>query len=168
MPQAYKPLPTQERLHQLFEYSVVTGHLRWKVGPYAGKLTSTRLHPNGYFRVNVDKEGFLAHRIIWKLITGQEPSNVDIDHIDGVRNNNSWHNLRLASRSQNLSNCKRHRDNSSGYKGVHWDKKNRLWVASIYVRGVYHFLGRYASAGQAHNAYVEAANNLNGEYARAA
>jgi hypothetical protein len=169
MKRAYKPLPTQERLQELFEYSVVTGTLYHLQRPakgrgdgHAGRVVSGRVY------VTLDGQRYMAHRLIWCLVTGQDPSHLHIDHIDGDPTNNPWHNLRLATRSQNMSNCKTHKDNASGFKGVSWDKTKKRWQASICHQRKKIHLGRYTTPEEAHAAYLEAAHRLKGEFARAA
>ena len=64
---------------------------------------------------------------------GYIPSN--IDHIDGVGANNRIENLRQASVSENMYNTKMNTVNTSGFKGVHFNKRKRKWQAKLWVRG---------------------------------
>jgi hypothetical protein len=170
MPQHYKPLPTQERLQELFEYSVVTGTLTRKIGVYgaaAGCSVGGKSN-TGYWRAGVDRGHYQAHRLIWRLVTGEDPGELDVDHIDGERTHNAWHNLRLGTRSQNASNQRLRSDNTSGLKGACWDPVNQRWEVRIRFKKRSYFLGRFATAEEAHAAYMEAAHRLHGEFARAA
>jgi hypothetical protein len=90
---------------------------------------------------------------------------VMIDHRDGNPSNNRWSNLRRATVSQNNANRRLHRNNKCGFKGVVQNHIGR-WVASIYKNGQRHHLGCFATAQEAHAAYVAAARKLFGEFAR--
>ena len=170
MTRPYKPLPTQERLQELFEYSVVTGHLTWKAGPYRGRVAGRERTYAGQTRrfAFVDKSLYSYPRLVWMWVTDADPEVLDVDHIDCDPLHNAWHNLRLATRAQNLANLRKPSNNTSGFKGACWDKNRGLWLASIRHEGKHIYLGRYTTPEEAHAAYVEAAHRLKGEFARAA
>jgi gluconate kinase len=90
-----------------------------------------------------------------------------IDHIDRNRLNCQRNNLRPATNSQNLANRGKNRNNTSGYKGVTWDKERRKWLAQIEVRGRNRCLGRYDDKEEAHVAYCVALRKHFAEYAYA-
>ena len=76
------------------------------------------------------------HRIIWAYHYGAIPSNLQIDHIDGDRVNNTIGNLRLATHSQNKSNNKRaYRNSKSNILGVYWATRDKKWSAEIKLNG---------------------------------
>ena len=97
-----KPLPPQEELEKLLEYDPETGGLTWKERPremfleewhqrkwntrYAGQPALTSTLKGGYKYGNLFDQKVLAHRVIWKMVTGEDPQ--DVDHIDGNRWNN--------------------------------------------------------------------------------
>jgi HNH endonuclease/AP2 domain len=89
---------------------------------------------------------------------------VIIDHRDGDPSNNRWDNLRRATVAQNGANKPRHRNNTSGFKGVCRDRGR--WRAAIYKNGRRHPLGNFPTPEAAHAAYVKAARKLFGEFAR--
>jgi hypothetical protein len=147
---ASKSLPSQATLLQLLRYEPETGKLFWRERPlsmfadgghsaahtcarwnsrFARKEAFTAKQSAGYRHSNLGGEYLLAHRVIWKMETGEEPN--DVDHIDGVRDNNRWHNLRSVTREQNLKNASRHKDNLSGATGVRWAKSCSKWQAFI-------------------------------------
>jgi hypothetical protein len=147
---------TPEYLHQLFTYDPQDGSLRWKVarspnvsvGKIAGSLCT------GYKRVKIDGFSYLVHRLIWLMVTGAWPK-ADLDHINGIRTDNRFTNLREASRALNCQNQRRAQsDNRLGILGV-WAYKKRF-VAAITVNGKQRHLGVFDTAEQAHNAYVAA------------
>ena len=166
-----KPLPTQERLQELFDYSVTTGTLTRRkgfpgvsVGDVAGSVHRT----TGYRVIDVASDRYGAHRLVWMWVTGEDPGDQDIDHIDGCRTNNAWHNLRLATRSQNHCNRGPQANGTSGFKGVCFSKRRQKWRARLNVGYVEHHLGYFDTPEEAHAAYLAAAERLHGEFARAA
>ena len=102
------------------------------------------------------------HRVIMSAL-----SDDIIDHIDGDGLNNSRTNIRLVDHSQNMMNVGLRSHNTSGFKGVTWNKKAGKWEARIGCRGKYHYLGLYDDPSEAHDAYVVAAKSLHGEFRRA-
>ena len=166
-----KPLPMQERLQELFEYSVTTGQFTRRkgfpgvsVGDVAGRVNRT----TGYRVIDVDCDRYAAHRLVWMWVTGEDPGDQDIDHIDGCRTNNAWHNLRLATRSQNHCNRGPQANGTSGFKGVCFFKPRQKWRARLNVGYVEHHLGYFDTPEEAHAAYLAAAERLHGEFARTA
>ena len=89
-----------------------------------------------------------------------------VDHIDGDGLNNRRSNLRVATHAQNQRNQRLVKRNSSGFKGVSWDKEERNWLAQIRVDGNSRKLGRYKTPEQAHAAYCAASLKIYGEFAR--
>lgn len=100
------------------------------------------------------------------VIFGPLPNGMEIDHIDCNGLNNMKSNLRAASKSQNQRNKKIQKNNSSGFKGVSFDKKNKKWIAFISVKKRAINLGRYRTPDLAHEAYKNAAMRLYGDFAR--
>ncbi len=88
------------------------------------------------------------------------------DHVDGNGINNTRGNLRLATHAQNMRNSRIPKNNSSGFKGVTWDKQHKKWRAQIQVNGRTQYLGLFAGPEEAGSAYDAAARELHGDYAR--
>jgi len=165
MPRNYRPLPSQERLAELFTYNRTTGLLRRKTGPNKGKAVGWR-GTAGYLFASVDGAVYTVHRLIWCLVTGEDPGPRQIDHRNLKTGDNRWVNLRLATGSQNTGNTRKKSHNRSGYKGVSWSKIAGRWVAFIYADGRNRYLGYFDTREQAHAAYKAAADNHFGDYAR--
>jgi hypothetical protein len=97
---------------------------------FAGKEAFTAVKGDGYKHGAIFGENFSAHRIIWKMMTGQEA--LEIDHISGSRDDNRWDNLRSVPRKGNMRNKAKARDNQSGATGVRRTNRGG-WQAFITV-----------------------------------
>ncbi len=161
------PLPTVERINELFSYDPESGVLRWRVSPARNvKAGAVAGCPDscGYLVVQLDGKRLKVHRVIWLLQTGEWPE-AEIDHINGIRDDNRFANLRQATRQENKCNSLKHANNTSGYKGVHWDKGTRKWRAQVYEGGKKFHLGLFETPEEAHAAYVAEAQKRHGVFA---
>ncbi len=95
------------------------------------------------------------------------PHGLQVDHISGDGLDCRRDNMRLATRAQNVHNSRRSRANTSGFKGVSWHVGGQKWQAMIWGRGKNKHLGHFTTPEEAHQAYVEAAERLWGDFARA-
>jgi len=168
---AERPLPlTAERARELLHYDAGTGVLRWRVGrrgkARAGSIAGLRLD-QGHVRVRIDGRPYYAHRVIFLMMTRRWPRH-EIDHRNGIPSDNRWINLREATRAQNGRNRRTQRNNTSGIKGVRFNKRAQKWVASIRADSRSLHLGLHGTREQAAAAYASAAQIYHGEYARAA
>lgn len=95
------------------------------------------------------------------------PDGVLVDHRDGNCLNNQRHNIRTATRSQNMQNSekKRQRGVTSRFKGVNKDHRG-LYVANIQRDGKLEYLGSFKKEFDAAQAYNFAAVEYFGEFAR--
>lgn len=89
-----------------------------------------------------------------------------VDHYDGNGLNNTRANLRFATIQQNNRNSRLSTKNTSGYKGVSFDKRNRKWKACIYVNRKQIYIGLYSTPEEAASAYDEAAKRHFSQFAR--
>lgn len=146
---AAKPLPDQALLLKLLRYEPETGKLYWRErtdkygfatrrsylswnGKYPGTEAFTADDGLGYPNGCIMGVGYKAHRIIWKMVTGEEPD--CIDHINGDRSDNRFCNLRSVEKAENNRNARTYKSNTSGQPGVHL-RKDGSWVARITVQG---------------------------------
>lgn len=164
-----KTLPSQEELRRLFDYEPDTGILRWKyVRPRAYRIklggTAGTVTDRGYLHIGIARRNYLAHRVIWKWMTGNDPVD-QIDHIDGDRLNNRWSNLRQATNGQNRWNIRRQKNNKSGTTGV-CAEQGRAWVAYIAAGRGQVRLGRFQTKTEAIAARREAVSRMHGDFAR--
>jgi len=97
-------------------------------------------------------------------VTGNFPEN-QVDHINHIRDDNRWSNLRPATKLENQANAKISKRNTTGYKGVSYDKRRNKYRAEICHNHNRIKLGSYTTAPEAHNAYISMAKKLNKEFA---
>jgi hypothetical protein len=163
------PLPNQERLQKLFDYSVITGKLYWRENRgdniLKGKEAGYTDKANKVAQVRIDNKLYLAHRVIWKLVIGKEPKEC-IDHVNRDSLDNSWINLREASSSENQYNRIKTKENKTGYKGVCFHQASGKFMAGIQNKRKSIYLGLFDTAEEAHAAYCAAADELHGKFAR--
>lgn len=113
-----------------------------------------------------DSEIQHLHRLIMARVIGRSLTKIEqVDHINGDKLDNRRRNLRLANSSNNLSNVGKRKNNTSGFKGVYYNRKAKAWVASIKLMGRSIFLGNFDTPEKAHAAYCEAAKKYHGEFA---
>ena len=150
---AFKILPSQEILLQLLRYDPASGKLTWKDRDVSWFNSTGRMKPAQVCKTwnmryantaainSADKQGYLcgailgesakAHRVIWKMVHGTDAEQVD--HINGVTNDNRLENLRSVSQVENSRNMRVYADNHSGVFGVVWHKRIAKWAAQIKV-----------------------------------
>ena len=155
---------TQTLVKELFDYR--DGSLYWKVN----KSTRARkgkkagcIKQRGYLETVINSKAYKNHRIIFLIFHGYSP--IIVDHIDGNKLNNNIENLRAATSSQNLQNAKLSKSNTSGVKGVVWEKDRKYWKAQIVVNGKTIRIGKLESLELAQLVAQELRNKYHGEYA---
>lgn len=155
---------TQELLKTNIHYNPDTGVFTRiiKSGGNVGEI-NTKENDSGYFRVNISGKSYRTHRLAWLYMTGEWPKE-HIDHINGMRNDNKFSNLRCASNAENMHNIGKYVTNTSGFKGVSWHKAAKKWCAQIKIDGKRIYLGLFESADLASKAYRDFAKNVHGEF----
>jgi hypothetical protein len=101
------------------------------------------------------------HRVIMNT-----PDGMFTDHINGNGLDNRKYNLRICTNSQNQHNTGLRTDNTSGYKGVSWHKKDKKWLTAIQINKKRVYLGSFETAENAYTAYCNKAKEVRGEFAR--
>jgi len=150
---------TQDQLKQFVHYDPSTGIFTWRMRTpamfSAGKYTAERqckrfnassaetvagsLRDDGYIRLRIMNKAYYAHQLAALYMEGVLPPH-EMDHINMVRDDNRWINLRHATRSQNKRNMRARADNTTGYKGVSQHKRSGKYVAAVGGR----WLGEFA------------------------
>lgn len=158
---------TAKRLRDALHYSPETGVFRWlagssrtRAGLVAGNVTRI-----GYRRIRIYGIRYQAHRLAWLYMTGDWPVE-EVDHINLVKDDNRWSNLRAASRKENQRNRRAGRNNRSGVKGVSWSVRERKWRTSICVNSRHVHLGYFTNINDAADAREAASKKCYGEFSR--
>lgn len=153
---------TAEYLREVFHYCPETGVFTrikktaevCEIGDKPGYLDE-----KGYLRVRIAGKLVTLHRLAWLYMTGAWPVET-IDHINGIRSDNRWENLRAATWAEQCQNIKTPRANTSGFAGVSFHKVHNKWRAYIHVNRKQHSLGYYHSREEAASAHIEAKKRL--------
>ena len=150
---------TPERLRSLLDYCPNSGLLTFRVSKGrkpAGSVAGTK-NFYGYIAVMLDGRLYRAHRLIWLHVHGEWPD--QIDHINGVRDDNRLSNLRSVPLKVNNQNYRKPRiDSASGIQGI--TARGSKWQAQLTVDGKNHWLGNFPTREMAHQAYLEAKRQL--------
>ena len=156
-----RPLPPVEKLREHFSYDPETGIVirikKTNRNHVLGKRVGTEDH-RGYIYVNLNGQLMLLHRVIWKLMTGADPT-LYIDHINQDKSDNRWCNLREATHSQNHAN--RTKRNGRYLPGT--QKSGNRWVAKSGGHNTAH-LGVFDTEQEAHDAHVKWHREHYGEF----
>ena len=168
-------MPEWNYLKSILDYNPHTGVFTWKVsfrnnikiGQIAGCLWIDKRNPDSkYYQIVITGKQYKLHRLAYFYITNIDPTEKDIDHINGNSLDNRFENLRLATNADNNKNKKKHKNNKSGYKGVSWHKRIKKWQAEIQVNNKQIPLGYYTNKFYAALVYARAAKKYFGEFRR--
>lgn len=161
---ALKPINI-ELAKSLLNYDPLTGLLTWKqqtshrvsIGDVAGGVNAA-----GYIQVGIGGKRRLGHHLAWVIMTCEQPSG-DVDHVNRVRSDNRWSNLRCVDRSDNLLNAEYF--NETGFPGVMQMPSGRFRSA-IHVNRICTYIGSFDTAEEAHTHYAKRHVMLYGEKSR--
>lgn len=126
---------------------------------------------NGYACVNLRREGKTYFKPIHRLVAISFLEAVEgkacVNHIDLDKSNNTLQNLEFCNHYENNTHQKKHRECTSTYAGVGFDKARNKWRAFIKVAGKHYFLGRFDTEIEAYEAYLRALDrhNISNKYA---
>lgn len=148
---------TQEYVKEVLDYNTATGIFVWKKrdithfktkraftnwnNRYAGEVAGTKKPDSGYVIISINKQMFRAHRLAWLYVYGENPKN-QIDHINGVRDDNRLENLRDTQQGENHKNKRLLCSNKTGYHGITIHKNGRYRVHA-WKQNVQQHLGYY-------------------------
>jgi hypothetical protein len=145
MPTKINSIPYHpEELKKLFRYDETTGKLYNKITRSSGaqKDMEAGTLNRGYRVVGIDGVVYLVHRIIWKMMTGNDPIE-QLDHINHNGLDNRMENLREVTNQENHKNQRISCNNTSGTLGVNWSSASKKWRAYITVDGKQIHLGLF-------------------------
>ena len=125
---------TRDYLRSILQYNLSTGEFTWrnsrghlKAGARAGSKNG------GYIRIRIDAKGYYAQRLAFLYMLNRIPNQVD--HINHIRTDNRWINLRPANPKINSKNQSFHKNNTTGHMGIEWHKGAQKWRPRITVDG---------------------------------
>lgn len=160
---------TQELVKELLEYDPETGIFKWKQrsekwfkrqqdyktwnNKFQGTVAGTIDKSNGYIRISIFKKLTYAHRLAFVYMCDVEP--VEVDHLNHIRTDNRWQNLRDISHDENTRNVSVGIRGKFGVMGVSWYSTNGKWRAYIHENGFIH-LGYFENFEDAVSARKEA------------
>ncbi len=138
-----KSLVSYDKNTGVFTVTGIIKHSSKKIGDI---LSST--NNRGYLRVFIKNRTYTLHRLAFLYMTGKFPIN-DVDHINHVKNDNRWVNLRDVMQKDNAKNRPLPKNNKSGAVGVDLNEKKRRWSARISVNKKRVFLGLFKNLDDA-------------------
>ena len=124
------------------------------------KWQSTQGYARRSWKENGKTKNLSMHREIIKPLIGEQ-----VDHINGNKLDNRRENLRICASQGNNRNANTKRG-ISGYKGVHWYKRDQRWVAFLTIDDKHKYLGYFDDPKEAAKAYNEGAKKYFGEFAK--
>lgn len=151
--------------HEIFRYR--EGKLFWKISPRPQTKIGDAagcLDNRGYLVVGWKGKSYRVHRIVYEMAHGTISDSHQVDHVNGLKTDSRVDNLRLATQSQNNWNSCKPKNNTSGLKGVCWNKHAQKWAAQIKIFGKKKFLGYFATKEDAYQARLEAEKFYHGEF----
>lgn len=136
----------QTELKKLIRYEEDSGMFYWLCDRGSQKIKGTRagyLHASGYRRIKIKGALYKEHRLAFLYMKGSFPKD-GVDHINGVKDDNRWVNLRGCTQIANNKNSAMRKDNRTGCRGVHFSKLERKWKAFISNKGCNIHLGTFS------------------------
>lgn len=123
-----------EEAHRLLVYNPETGEFRWKISRpkcNKGELAGGYWVRN-YLGIRLNGFKYMSHRLAWLMVYGEFPRH-EVDHINGVCDDNRLCNLRAVTRAENNRNAALRKDNKTGIPGVRRIKDKDRWLAYIRI-----------------------------------
>jgi len=130
-----------------------------------GGVAGTKNKVTGYWSIGFQGKQYYCHRVVYKLHNKINIQNTEIDHHDQDKDNNTIENLRIATGNEQQWNQRIRITNTSGIKGVTWDKQRNKWRARIGVNGNTYNLGSFENKYEAEKVAIKAREELHGEFA---
>jgi hypothetical protein len=152
----------QEKVRKYLHYNKSTGVFTWRRksgkarrGDVAGTLA------NGYIQIQLRGKLYQAQRLAWVYVKGSlPPKGMEIDHENGVRDDNRWCNLKCVEKEVNTKNKVKCPKNTSGHNGISWYAPSKKWRVRIGDKGTIH-VGHYDTIEEALNARQKAERKYN-------
>jgi hypothetical protein len=138
-------LPSAKQLWDELAYNPLTGELFWRIRKQGRQLNRPAgTWDNGYRKLVINRQPCLLHRVVWVWLTGEDPGELMVDHIDRDRGNNRWWNLRLGSAELNSVNTP-----GKGYYLATTERRSKPWRVTRYTATGRMCCERYATEAEA-------------------
>ena len=115
----------------------------------------------GYGWVKIGGKGQSTHRVAWQFLVGSVPPGMKLDHQCHNRACVRPAHLRVATHKQNIEHrLGAQKNNTSGIRGVSWDKRRNNWEASVKHNGKGYHVGNFRDIADAEAAVIAKRNEL--------
>ena len=143
---------TKDEVQKDVTYDPVTGYFFSTGLKYSNKPPNSRVgvvhKTKGYRYLTIKGKTYREQRVAFLLMTGEWPEK-QVDHINQIKDDNRWENLREVTPSENCWNRPIYKTNKSGYTGVCWNKLYSKWQVICRVKGIQTYLGLYDDVHEA-------------------
>jgi hypothetical protein len=142
-----KPLKNYENLYYITDDLKIFSVAR--KGTSGNKIIPQMNTENGYLRVGLSKDNkrkkVMLHRIIAENFIPNPNNYTTVDHINGNKLDNTIDNLRWCSQAENtrFDNHKIRSNNTSGFRGISFDKRCSKYQAEISFDGKRIYVGKF-------------------------
>ena len=157
---------THDELQSVLNYDQISGIFTWAVNKNSramkGYIAGYQEKNGGYLQIVINKKTYRAHRLAWFYVYGYMPK--QIDHINRIKSDNRIINLRVCTTQENSRNTKVNSKNTSGFKGVTFNKDKGKYQASTKINGKGKHLGLFNTAKEAGECYDNFVKNNHGEF----
>lgn len=158
----YKDIIDYEASYQISNFGNVKNKNTGRI------LKPTEGKTDKYYYISLCKDGKQKNTKIHRLVAShfvENPENKPyVDHIDNNKLNNVATNLRWATQQENNRNKIIYSNNTSGFKGVVFDKRYNKWQARTRIDGKSISFGSFDKIEDAVEARVKAVNKIFGEF----
>jgi hypothetical protein len=133
----------------------------------SGNILKGFTNPRGYTQINLFngiERTYYVHKLVAEAFLEKVEGKTEIDHINNDKSNNNVSNLRYCTHQENCRNKRMMSNNTSGVKGVNWDKDVGMWRARIKCDTVRVHLGYFQDLQEAKKIRMERAIKEFGEF----
>lgn len=157
MEQTWLPIPDYEGYYEVSDSGEIRRVKGWNG---EGNILAKVPDRDGYLKVHLSVNGKakkrLVHRLVMRAFIGE--SNLEVDHLNGNKQDNRLSNLEYVTTSENQLRLKDRSGRKSGTRGVSWHKQNQKWQVEFRVGNKRNYVGIYDTIEQASEAYKKAIN----------
>lgn len=151
---------THEELLTVLDYNPETGAMKWRDGQTNARHAKHHrefgwVDDKGRKYVHINQRAYAAHRLAWFYVTKSWPE-AHVAPVNGDYLDLRFENLTLETPSQTAMRGRQRKNNTSGMRGVCWDKSRNKWIVIFKAHGQTRNLGRFDTKEEASAAYEKA------------